>query len=173
MQGDPPKKKKRYILASQKQQKPSPPAKQRPVPEAQTEGKALERSRFDYSFEEIVNHLLARLLPNSNFTIKLSERLIFGEDNRLDDFVMKLDNNIKCTVGITIELEEDVTKEDIDYKMNEKYRGKTFNEKLIEMSVKDFFDKSKYERDYARFLKQFQEKDPQRLYVRLNRIYLE
>lgn len=43
--------------------------------------------------------------------------------------------------------------------MDEKYRGKTFNSKLIEMSVKSFFEGSKYERDYANFLNQFKDKE--------------
>jgi hypothetical protein len=46
--------------------------------------------------------------------------------------------------GVTIELREGKTKEDVDYKMIEEYRGKTFNAKLIEMSVNNFFDGTKY-----------------------------
>lgn len=79
MESDKPKKKKKYVLANNNQKKPLPQTTQNPVPQEKIEGKALERSRFDYTFEEIVNHLLARLLPNDSYTIKLSERLIFGE----------------------------------------------------------------------------------------------
>ena len=46
--------------------------------------------------------------------------------------------------GVTIELREGKTKEDVDYKMIEEFRGKTFNAKLIEMSVRNFFDGTKY-----------------------------
>lgn len=90
MQNEPAKKKKKYILANNQPQIKDTSSKTTLV-NNQLEEKALERSRFDYTFEQIVNHLLARLLPNSNFTIKLSEKLIFGEENELDDFVSKLD----------------------------------------------------------------------------------
>jgi hypothetical protein len=62
----------------------------------------------------------------------------------LDSLITKLDNNKKYMTGVTIELREGKTKEDVDYKMIEEYRGKTFNAKLIEMSVNNFFDGTKY-----------------------------
>lgn len=61
---------------------------------------------------------MARLLPDSNFTIKLSEKLIFGEEKVLDAFVAKLDENIKYTAGVVLELKEGICKDDIDYKMS-------------------------------------------------------
>jgi hypothetical protein len=120
----------------------------------------------------MVNLLLARLLPNSSFTIKLSERLIFGDEKELDSFVAKLDDSVKYTTGLTLELKKGVSKEDIDYKMEEQYRGKTFNHRLIDMSVRNFFDGTKYEREYAVFLALFQDPDKERIYVRLNKEYL-
>ena len=139
MQGVRPKKKKKYVMASNSTKATNSfSANSRLLQEDRAEGRALERCRFDYSFEEIVNHLLAKLLPNSNYTIKLSEKLIFGEQKELDNFVNRLDENIKYTAGMTIELKEGITKEDIEYKMLQHYRGKTFNSILIEMSVKHF-----------------------------------
>lgn len=74
--------------------------------------------------------------------------------------------------GVTIELREGKTKEDVDYKMIEEFRGKTFNAKLIEMSVRNFFDGTKYQRDYFTFLSQFKDQDKSRVYVRLNKTFL-
>lgn len=62
----------------------------------------------------------------------------------LDSLIAKLDNNKNYMTGVTIELREGKTKEDVDYKMIEEFRGKTFNAKLIEMSVGKFFDGTKY-----------------------------
>ena len=62
----------------------------------------------------------------------------------LDSLIAKLDNNKNYMTGVTIELREGKTKEDVDYKMIEEFRGKTFNAKLIEMSVRNFFDGTKY-----------------------------
>lgn len=51
MESDKPKKKKKYVLANPYQPKPQPQTIQKLNPQEQTEGKALERSRFDYTFE--------------------------------------------------------------------------------------------------------------------------
>ena len=72
--------------------------------------------------------------------------MIFGEEKDLDGFIIKLDDNIKYTSGFVLELKEGVEKDDIDFKMEECYRGKTFNARLIEMSVNHFFVGTKYER---------------------------
>lgn len=107
MERDPPKKKKKYVPVNKPQntQQVSILNEQNHVKSINTnEDKALERGRFEYTFEQIFNHLLARLLPNSNFTIKLSEKLIFGEEKALDKFIAKLDDNIKYTAGFVLEL---------------------------------------------------------------------
>lgn len=51
MESDPPKKKKKYIKANTVgQPKQSIPEPTKLLPQDKNEGKALERSRFDYSF---------------------------------------------------------------------------------------------------------------------------
>lgn len=57
--------------------------------------------------------------------------------------------------------------------MSEQYKGKTFNYRLIEMSVRNFFEGTKYEREYNSFLNQFKIPERNRLYVRLNKCYLQ
>jgi hypothetical protein len=94
-----PKKKKKYVLmkqeSSQEQQRPQ---------EGEQAPPALARSRFDYTFDQIINHIFAKLLPDSRFTIRLSERLIFGREKELDALIEALDENIRYYSGLIIEL---------------------------------------------------------------------